>query len=468
MINVKSKDVKKNYQYGFNDGVIDISKFGKGHSEKIVRAVSAQKKEPQWMTELRVKSYKKFLEYPMPTFGADLSEVDFDDICYYVKPTNVIAKDWEDIPEKIRTTFDKLGISKSEQEWLGGIATQYDSEMIYAQAKEELSELGVIFTSTDIALKEHPELFKKYFSKIVDQNHNKFAALNMAFWSGGSFIYVPPNVTMDRPLQSYFRINARGAGQFERTLIIVDKNSKVHYVEGCTAPTYTIDSLHAAVVEVFVEENATCKYTTVQNWSDNVLNLVTKSSLVEKNGSMEWVDGNLGSRINMKYPSCILKGDYSKGSTLSIAVAMGKNIIQDAGAKMIHLGNYTQSTILSKSIAGMGGSVNYRGTVLHASNIKGAKSKVECDTMILDANSKSDTIPTNIVLNNSSSIEHEAVVSKISEKEIYYLQSRGFNRNEAREMIVMGFIEPFTKEIPLEYASEMNRLIHIEMEGDIG
>ncbi len=465
---IKQTDVKKDYKYGFNDGELDVSKFPKGHSKEIVKKISELKEEPKWMLDERLKAYDVFVKADLPNFGPDLSKIDFDSISYYVKPTNVVAENWEDIPEKIRNTFDKLGISKDEQEWLGGVATQYDSEMIYAKSKKELEEKGVIFTSTDEALKNHSEIFRKYFSKLVDSSNNKFSAMNLAFWSGGTFIYVPKNTVLDKPLQSYFRINARGAGQFERTLIIVDEGSSVHYVEGCTAPTYTIDSLHAAVVEVFVEKNAKCKYTTVQNWSDNVLNLVTKSSIVEENGSMEWIDGNLGSKINMKYPSTILKGDYSKGNTLSIAIGIGKDIIQDAGAKMIHKGNYTQSTILSKSISGSGGSVNYRGTVIHDPNIVGAKSKVECDTMILDKDSKSDTIPTNIVGNNSSQIEHEAVVSKISERQIYYLESRGFSRSEARELIVMGFIEPFVKSIPLEYASELNKLIKMEMEGDIG
>lgn len=462
-----NKQVKGKYKYGFSDPVKSNSKFPLGHSEDVVREISSLKNEPSWMTELRVLAYKQFLELPMPNFGPDLSEIDFDSLCYYVRPTNSLVSRWEEVPERIRNTFNKLGINQKEQEWLGGMATQYDSEMIYASAKEELQKLGVIFESTDEGLKKHEVLFKKYFGKLVSNNDNKFAALNMAFWSGGTFIYIPKKVKLDRPLQSYFRINARGAGQFERTLIIVEEGASVHYVEGCTAPTYSIDNLHAAVVEVFVGKDATCKYSTIQNWSDNVLNLVTKRSIVETNGSMEWIDGNIGSKINMKYPSTILKGDYSRCSTLSIAVGIG-SVIQDAGAKAIHLGNYTQSTILSKSISGNGGVVNYRGKVYIHPNAKSAKSKVECDTMILDENSKSDTIPSNIVANNSSSIEHEAVVSKMSERQIYYLQSKGFTREEAREMIVMGFIEPFAKEIPLEYASELNALIKIELDGEIG
>lgn len=465
---MEAKKIKRQYQYGFNDGKMQVNTFPIGHSEEIVRHLSKLKNEPAWMTKIRVEAYQQFLKMPLPNFGPDLSKIDFDSICYYVKATNVVAQQWEDIPLKIRTTFDRLGIGQDEQKWLGGVATQYDSEMIYTAAKDELKKLGVIFESTDVAMQKYESLMKKYFGKLVTMHNNKFAALNTAFWSGGTFIYIPPKVKLPRPLQSYFRINARGAGQFERTLIIVDRDAEVHYVEGCTAPIYSVDNLHAAVVEVFVHENAKCKYSTIQNWSDNVINLVTKSSEVAKNGSMEWVDGNLGSKINMKYPSTILKGDYAKGSALSVAIGMGENIIQDAGAKMIHLGNYTQSTILSKSVSGKGGAVNYRGTVVHDKHIKGAKSKVECDTMILDKRSKSDTIPRNIVANNSSSIEHEAVVSKISEKEIYYLQTKGLTRDEAREMIVMGFIEPFAKEIPLEYAAELNALVKMEMEGDIG
>ncbi len=458
---------KDDYKYGFSDKTDQVL-LPKGHSVEVVKEISKLKQEPTWMTELRLKAYKKFLTYSLPTFGPDLSNIDFDDLSYYVKPTNSIVDKWEDVPDKIKTTFKKLGIDKNEQEWLGGLATQYDSEMVYASAKKELDEQGVIFSSTDEALKNNPEIFRKYFAKLVDETHNMFSALNMAFWSGGTFVYVPKGIKLDRPLQSYFRINARGAGQFERTLIIVDEGSSVHYVEGCTAPTYTKDSLHAAVVEVFVEKDASCKYTTIQNWSDNVLNLVTKSSIIEENASMEWVDGNIGSKLNMKYPSTILKGDHSRASCLSIAIAIGDGLIQDAGAKMIHLGKHTSSTILSKSISGSGGTVNYRGTVYQHPKAIGSKSKVECDTMILDKDSKSDTIPTNVVANNNSTIEHEAVVSKISEQQIYYLQSRGHTREEAREMIVMGFIEPFAKEIPMEYASELNRLIKVEMEGNIG
>ena len=459
---------KKEYEYGFNDGDLNVKKLKKGHSIEVVKVISKLKKEPKWMLDKRLQAYKKFLEFDNPKWGPNLENIDFNEISYYVKPTNIVAEKWGDIPEKIRKTFDKLGISKQEQKWLGGIATQYDSEMIYAQAKEELNAKGVIFESTDNALKKYEELFKKYFGTLVDGAHNKYAALNMAFWSGGTFIYVPKNVKLGRPLQSYFRINSRGAGQFERTLIIVDEGAQVEYVEGCTAPTYTVDNLHAAVVEVFVEKHARCKYSTIQNWSDNVINLVTKVSILKERATMEWVDGNLGSRLNMKYPSCILEGDYSQGSTLSIALAMGKGIIQDAGAKMVHIGKDTKSTILSKSIAGAGGSVNYRGLVVQKDTAINSKSKVECDTLILDKDSKSDTIPTNIVHNSSSSIEHEALVSKINEREIFFLQSRGLTRNEAREMIILGFIEPLTKSIPLEYASELNKLIKIELESDIG
>lgn len=462
------KQTSKEYKFGFYDGDVSFAKLPKGHSREVVKKISQLKNEPSWMTEIRLQGYEQFQKMPMPQWGPDLSSIDFDNLTYFIRPTNKIVDKWEGVPLKIRQTFKKLGIGKKEQEWLAGMATQYDSEMVYAAAKDELQKLGVIFESTDVAVQKYPKLVQKYFGKIIDAKHNKFAALNTAFWSGGTFIYIPPNVVLDRPLQSYFRINSRLSGQFERTLIIVDEKAKVDYIEGCTAPVFTTNNLHAAVVEVFVKRSAQCKYTTIQNWSNNVYNLVTKSADVAANGSMEWIDGNLGSKVNMKYPSCILRGEYARGNTLSIAIGMGKDVFQDAGAKMIHLANYTQSTILSKSVAGNGGSVNYRGTVVHDAKIKGAKSKVECDTMILDQASRSDTLPTNIVANNSSFIEHEAVVSKISDRQVYYLQSRGLSVDEARETIIMGFIEPFAKEIPLEYASELNALIKMEMEGDIG
>lgn len=463
-----SKYEKQDYKYGFSDGDVSVVKLPKGHSEEIVREISKLKNEPEWMLEIRLRAYKKFLTYDLPTFGPDLSKIDFDAISYYVKPTNKVSSSWDEVPDKIRKTFDRLGISNEEQEWLGGLATQYDSEMVYNNHLEELEKQGVIFCSTDEAVQKYPEIVKKYFATLVDEKHNKFAALNTAFWSGGTFVYVPKGVKLERTIQSYFRINARGAGQFERTLLIVEEGAVLDYAEGCTAPTYTTDSLHAAVVEVFVDKRASCKYTTIQNWSDNVLNLVTKSAIVEEAGVMEWIDGNLGSKLNMKYPSTILKGDYSKANALSIAIAMGKGIIQDAGAKMIHIGKYTSSTILSKSISGFGGEVNYRGTVLQKPEAIGSRSKVECDTMILDGLSRSDTIPTNITSNSSSSIEHEAVVSKISERQIFYLMSRGLSRDKARETIIMGFVEPFAKEIPMEYAVELNQLISMELEGNIG
>ena len=459
---------KEEYKYGFYDGDVSVLKLPKGHSEEVVREISRLKDEPEWMLDIRLKAYRKFLTYDLPTFGPDLSNIDLDDISYYVKPSNAIASSWDDVPEKIRKTFERLKVSKEEQEWLGGLATQYDSEMVYKNSIEELEKQGVIFCSTDEAVKNHPEIVKKYFSSLVNEEHNMFAALNTAFWSGGTFVYVPKDAKVERTIQSYFRINARGAGQFERTLLIVEDGGKLDYAEGCTAPTFTLDALHAAVVEVFVGKDSSCKYTTIQNWADNVINLVTKSAVVETNGSMEWIDGNLGSKLNMKYPSTILKGDYSRGLCLSIALAMGKGVIQDAGAKMIHIGKYTNSTILSKSISGFGGEVNYRGIVNQLPSAIGSKSKVECDTMILDANSKSDTIPTNIVANSTSSIEHEAVVSKMSERQIYYLMSRGLSEDKAREAIIMGFVEPFAREIPMEYAVELNDLIAMELESNIG
>ena len=461
-------NIDKNYKYGFADED-DLKKhFPNGHSRDVVKEISRLKNEPKWMLDIRLEAYEHFLKNDLPKWGPDLSKIDLDEISYYVKSDNVITENWEEIPEKIRKTFDKIGISKEEQEWLGGMATQYDSEMIYKNSIKALEKDGVLFCSTDEAVQQYPEIVKKYFSKLVGKENNKFSALNTAFWSGGTFVYVPKGIKLDRPIQSYFRINARGAGQFERTMIIVEDDGELDYIEGCTAPTYTIDSLHAASVEVFVGKRAKCKYTTIQNWSDNVLNLVTKSSIVDERGTMEWVDGNIGSKINMKYPSTILKGNFSTGSMLSIAVATGNEVIQDAGAKMIHQGKHTKSTIISKSISGFGGKVNYRGTVLQEKGAINSKSKIECDTMILDGVSTSDTIPNNIMRNNSSTIEHEATVSKISEREVYYLMSRGLTEAEAKETIIMGFIEPFAREIPLEYASELNAIIKMEFDGNLG
>lgn len=455
------------YQYGFNDGDVGVLRLDRGINESIVKQISKIKEEPEWMTEFRLDSYRKFVDTPLPTWGGDLTKIDFDEMYYYLKPSDRSETSWDDVPEKIKDTFNKLGLPEAEQKYLAGVATQYESEMVYHSIHKELSDLGVIFCDPETALKEHPELFKKYFSKLVAIDDNKFASLNSAVWSGGSFIYVPKGVKIDQPLQSYFRINSENMGQFERTLIIVDEGADLHYVEGCTAPTYSTDSLHAAVVEIFVEKGGRCRYTTIQNWSDNVYNLVTKRAICEEGASMEWIDGNLGAGLTMKYPAVILKGDYSRGTTISIAVA-GANQHQDAGAKMIHLGKHTSSTIISKSVSRKGGNVTYRGIVDHGVNADYAHSNIECDTLILDELSKSDTIPYNRIKNGTATLEHEAKVSKVSEEQLFYLMSRGLTEEKATEMIVLGFVEPFTRELPMEYAVELNQLLKMEMEGSIG
>lgn len=455
------------YQYGFKDDVATVFTTGKGINEDVIRQISSIKNEPEWMLDLRLKAYRAFDKKPMPQWGAPLNEIDFDDFIYYSKSNEQMQNNWEDVPEEIRNTFAKLGIPEAEAKYLSGVATQYDSEMVYHNMLEEVEEKGVIFLDTDSALREHPELFRKYFGTIVPYTDNKFAALNTAVWSGGSFIYVPKGVKLEKPLQSYFRINADNMGQFERTLIIVDEGAEVHYVEGCTAPIYKADSLHAAVVEIIVHKNAKCRYSTVQNWSNNVLNLVTKRAKVWEKGIMEWIDGNIGARVTMKYPACVLAGEGARGMTISIAVA-GKGQIQDAGAKMIHLAPNTQSNIISKSVSRNGGEVNYRGIVHHSKKAINAKSHIECDTLILDEISRSDTLPVNLVENNQSIIEHEAAVSKISEEQLFYLMSRGLSEEEAAEMIILGFLEPFTRELPMEYAVELNQLMKLEMEGSVG
>lgn len=455
------------YKYGFHDEDTSVYNTGKGLTREVVEEISNIKQEPEWMKEYRLKAFEFFEKAPMQDWGPNLDELHFEDYTYYIKPSDRTESSWDDVPDKVKETFDRIGIPEAEKEFLAGVTTQYDSEAVYHNMLEEVEEKGVIFLDTDTALKEQPELFKKFFGKIVPYTDNKFAALNSCVWSGGSFIYVPKGVKLEKPLQSYFRINTERMGQFERTLIIVDEGADVHYVEGCTAPTYTKESLHAAVVEIYVHKDATCRYSTVQNWSDNIINLVTKRAKVFENGSMEWIDGNIGSKTNMKYPACILAEPYAKGTCISIAVA-GKNQIQDAGAKMIHLAPNTSSNIVSKSISRNGGEVNYRGIVSHGPKAVGAKSKVECDTLILDAISRSDTIPTNTTATSSSTIEHEATVSKISEDQLFYLMSRGLSEEQATEMIVMGFLEPFTRELPMEYAVELNQLLKLDMEGSVG
>ncbi|MDM5334885.1 Fe-S cluster assembly protein SufB [Ureibacillus composti] len=455
------------YKYGFHDKDVSIFRSKRGLTEEIVREISNMKNEPEWMLNYRLKALEIFYSKPMPQWGGDLAGLDFDEITYYVKPSEATQKSWDEVPDEIKATFDKLGIPEAEQKYLAGVSAQYESEVVYHNMKKDLEDLGIVFKDTDSALRENEDIFKKHWGTVIPSSDNKFAALNSAVWSGGSFIYVPPGVKLDTPLQAYFRINSENMGQFERTLIIVDEGASVHYVEGCTAPVYTTNSLHSAVVEIIVKKDAYCRYTTIQNWANNVYNLVTKRTVVEENGTMEWIDGNIGSKLTMKYPACILKGEGARGMTLSIAIA-GKGQHQDAGAKMIHLAPNTSSTIVSKSIAKQGGKVTYRGVVRFGPKATGARSNIECDTLIMDNQSTSDTIPYNEILNDNVSLEHEAKVSKVSEEQLFYLMSRGVSEQEATEMIVMGFIEPFTKELPMEYAVEMNRLIKFEMEGSIG
>ena len=426
-------------------------------TKEVVKKISNIKNEPKWMLDFRLKSLEAFLKSSNPSFGPKL-DIDYDSINYYKEREENLTNNWNNLSCEVRNLFDDLGVISAEKKFLDGVGAQYDSEAIYHNMTKELEEKNIIFLDTDSALKKHPEIFKKYFNTLVKYNENKSTALNGAVWSGGTFIYIPPNTQLDRPLQSYFRINSKNMGQFERTLIIVDDNSSVHYIEGCTAMTYTEDSIHAGVVEIFVGKNAKCRYTTIQNWSSDVYNLVTKRAIVDEGGLMEWIDGNIGSRTNMKYPCCILKGDYSRGSCITVAAA-STDQIQDSGAKMIHLGKYTKSNIVSKSIASNGGNATYRGTVKITKNAICSKASVKCDTLILDDKSKSDTIPTNIINNNSSFLEHEATVSKISEDKLFYLMSKGINEESAKELIIMGFVEVFKEELPMEYAVELNRLL---------
>jgi Fe-S cluster assembly protein SufB len=434
-----------------------MRKTEKGLNEAKVKRISKLKGEPKWMTDFRVKAYREFVSQKMPKFGPEI-DLNFDNITYYKSMTDKISKKWEDVPENIRNTFDKLGIPDAEKKYLAGVGAQYESGVVYHNMIQELVDKNIIFCDTDTALREHPEIFKKYFNKLVKYDENKFTALNGAVWSGGTFIYVPPHTHIDRPLQSYFRINSANMGQFERTLIIVDDDSSLHYMEGCTAPTYSDDALHAAVVEIYVGKGSKCRYTTIQNWSSDVYNLVTKRAIVEENGLMEWIDGNIGSKVNMKYPACILNGEYAEGRCISIAVA-SKGQIQDAGAKMIHLAPHTKSSIISKSIAANGGNATYRGTARITENATNSYASVKCDTIIVDAKSKSDTIPTNIVSNTSSYLTHEATVSKLDQDKLFYLESRGLSEDKAKELLIMGFIDRFREELPMEYAVELNALL---------
>ena len=429
-----------------------------GINEENVKAISDKKNEDSWVLKYRLDSYKKFERLDMPSFGPEI-DLDFNKIIYYKsnETDDMIASDWNNVLKPVVNELDSLGVLESEIH-MGGMGVQYESEVIYHSMLKELEEKKVVFTSIEMAMKNYPDLVKKYFGKIVNNNENKFAALNSAVFSGGSFIYVPPNTKLDRPLQSYFRINSKNMGQFERTLIIVDDNSDLHYIEGCTAPTYSESSLHAAVVEIHVGKNSRCRYSTVQNWANNVYNLVTKRASVEENGTMEWIDGNIGSKVTMKYPCCVLKGDNSKGTCITISVA-GNGQIQDTGARMIHIGNNTSSNIISKSIARNGGNATYRGKALINTSSNNSIANIKCDTLILDELSKSDTIPVNSCFNINSSIEHEATVSKISEENLFYMMSRGISRERAMDLIILGFIEKFREELPMEYAVELNQLI---------
>ncbi len=464
------KEVRASYEevYGFHDDDVQYAfKSQKGLNEQVVRQISAMKGEPEWMTEIRVKAYHTFLAKPTPQWGGDLSHIDYDDIYYYVRATERTEDDWNDVPPEIKETFERLGIPEAEQKFLHGVSAQYDSESVYHNIRQDLEEKGVIFLDMDSGLREHPELVRAYFGTVIPADDNKFAALNTAVWSGGSFIYVPPGVHVEMPLQAYFRINTQNMGQFERTLIIVDEGAYVHYVEGCTAPIYSSDSLHSAVVEIIVKEGGRCRYTTIQNWSNNVYNLVTKRAVAYRNATMEWVDGNLGSRLTMKYPAVILAGEGAHGEVLSIAFA-GAGQHQDAGAKITHLAPNTTSQIISKSISKDGGRASYRGLLKIAEGAHGCKSNVVCDALLLDDRSRSDTYPTIEIDAKDVTMGHEASVSKIGEDQLFYLMSRGISEDEANALIVNGFLEPLVKELPMEYALELNRLIQIQLEGSIG
>jgi len=459
--------ISKDYQYGFHDDVKPTFKSRKGLDEEVINQMCDIKEEPDWMREYRLKAYEIFKQKPMTKWGGDLSQLDFDDIYYYVKASDRSERSWDDVPDDIKKTFDRLGIPEAERKFLAGVGAQYDSEVVYHNIVEELDKIGVIFLDTDTAVKEHPDLVKKYFGTIIPSADNQFAALNSAVWSGGSFVYVPPGVKVEYPLQAYFRINSENMGQFERTLIIADEGSQVHYVEGCTAPTFSSESLHSAVVEIVCMKGSRVRYTTIQNWAGNVYNLVTKRAMAYQDAQMEWVDGNLGSKLTMKYPSVYMMEPGARGEILSIAFA-SKGQHQDAGAKVYHCAPHTTSQITSKSISKDGGRSSYRGWVDVAKGAKGCKSHVVCDALILDRDSRSDTYPVIEINENDTNIEHEARVSKIGEEQLFYLMSRGLSEEEASTMIVNGFIEPLVKELPMEYAVEMNRLIQLQMEGSVG
>ncbi|MGO9694764.1 MAG: Fe-S cluster assembly protein SufB [Mycobacterium sp.] len=456
------------YGYGWADSDVAGASAQRGLSEAVVRDISAKKNEPEWMLQTRLKALRIFDRKPMPHWGASLDGIDFDNIKYFVRSTEKQAATWDELPEDIRNTYDRLGIPEAEKQRLvSGVAAQYESEVVYHQIREDLEAQGVIFMDTDTALREHPEIFKKYFGTVIPAGDNKFSALNTAVWSGGSFIYVPPGVHVDIPLQAYFRINTENMGQFERTLIIVDENAYVHYVEGCTAPIYKSDSLHYAVVEIIVKPSGRCRYTTIQNWSNNVYNLVTKRARAEAGATMEWVDGNIGSKVTMKYPAVWMTGEYAKGEVLSVAFA-GEDQHQDTGAKMLHLAPNTSSNIVSKSVARGGGRTSYRGLVQVNKGAHGSRSSVKCDALLVDTISRSDTYPYVDIREDDVTMGHEATVSKVSENQLFYLMSRGLTEDEAMAMVVRGFVEPIAKELPMEYALELNRLIELQMEGAVG
>src|SRR6059036_1544839 len=464
------QQIREEYKYGFSnpdEAEAYFFKSGRGLSHELVEAIAEHKNEPDWMRKFRHKSLDYFLARPLPQWGGNLNEIDFENIFYYIRPTEKQASSWEELPAEIKDTWDKLGIPEAEKKYLAGVGAQYESEVVYHKLQDELTKQGVLFLDMDSGLREHEELVKQYFGMIIPQNDNKFAALNSAVWSGGSFIYVPPGVHIEMPLQAYFRINAENMGQFERTLIIVDEGAYVHYVEGCTAPIYKSDSLHSAVVEIIVKPGGRCRYTTIQNWSNNVYNLVTKRARAEAGATMEWVDGNLGSKVTMKYPAVWMTGEHAKGEVLSIAFA-GEGQHQDAGAKMVHAAPHTSSTIVSKSVARGGGRTSYRGLVQVNKGAHNSKSTVKCDALLVDTISRSDTYPYVDIREDDVSMGHEATVSKVSDDQLFYLMSRGLTEDEAMAMIVRGFIEPIAKELPMEYALELNRLIELQMEGAVG
>ncbi|HXG73863.1 MAG: Fe-S cluster assembly protein SufB [Candidatus Nitrosotenuis sp.] len=455
-------------KYDFKDSTemyVHLSK--KGLSKEVIKEISKLKNEPQWMLDFRLRSYEVFMKKPMPNWGPDLGAIDFQNIYYYAKASEKTEKSWDDVPAEVKKTFDKLGIPEAEKKFLAGVGAQYESEVVYHNLREDLAKKGVIFLDTDTALKEHPEIFKKYFGKVIPPEDNKFAALNSAVWSGGSFIYIPPGVKVDMPLQAYFRINAENIGQFERTLIIADEGSEVHYIEGCTAPVYSSESLHSAVVELIAHKGAKLRYTTIQNWSSDVYNLVTKRAYAYEGATVEWIDGNIGSKITMKYPGIYLLEPRAHGETLSIAFA-GKGQHQDTGAKMVHLAPNTTSRITSKSVSRLNGRTTYRGLLHVAKGATNVKASVRCDALLLDDTSKTDTYPYMEINQEDATVTHEATVGKIGDEQIFYLMTRGFSEEEALTLIVNGFMEPFTKELPMEYAVELNRLIKLEMDDSVG